>query len=1002
MIAKPSLTHQSHDNHASAHLKASVQSENESKDAIDHKKHSNTAIWRTSLANISSKMQSSADTQPLSKLGTSRNDEDHDGDDLLFQAEFGKASPLRNPLLGNRSMHNHARPVKQASLGINRKPVRSFTPPLGGQPVPDKGKTLAAGKFFSGEDDDALEQLQKEMAKQPKTRIEIAIPSNRPTITSYPAPRPIFSSVTAHQQAPTYVSAAPLHRKVNEDSESEDEFDPNAAVRHESDKFGSVDPHMYLDSDKANHNIKNLLEGAFDDELDKPQARLKSRRTARTHNDPDANSLANKLSALSVSKSDENVDEEPLDDGTVDGLAVKLLPHQVDGVSWMIDKEAGQRKNGVLPKGGILADDMGLGKTIQSVALILLNPRPASSTDKGTLKRKLPSSKVGKSTLVVAPLALIRQWEDEIKTKVDRSHALKVLVHHGSNRTKSATELSKYDVVITTYQILTSEHAASDHDREGGVMTGCFGVHWYRVILDEAHSIKNRNAKSSLACCDLKSWHRWCLTGTPMQNNLDELQSLIKFLRIKPYCELSSWKQQIIQPIKSGRGGLAMARLHHYLNAFMKRRTKDVLKKDGALGKDSDGKTDFKIVKREVINVECSFNEQEQVFYDRLSDRATDKINAMMSEGGKDYMGALVLLLRLRQACNHPSLVEKAIDKDREAIDASQKEVQTNDMDDLAAMMGGISVKTRECDVCGSKMSERRIQSGQSRCEDCEDDLRRIKPTQLKQKRRGLLDSDDEDDDEDDQDDSGFSSSPDDASTDLRLSMKIAAQHGASTKIREIVSILRSESEEHKTIVFSQFTSMLDIIQPYIKQRFVRYDGSMKPDEREAALNALRNDKRTRVLLCSLKCGSLGLNLTAASRVIIVEPFWNPFVEEQAIDRVHRLNQTVDVKVYRLTIGGSVEERILALQEKKRELAKAAIEGGRAAGKLSMNDILGLFRSDAQTAEMHEMDRKFAEKIGYDSKLINGSQSSPAKAQCYREAGGTIHKAEHQVYGRRW
>ncbi|KAK3105494.1 hypothetical protein LTR53_018323, partial [Teratosphaeriaceae sp. CCFEE 6253] len=125
-----------------------------------------------------------------------------------------------------------------------------------------------------------------------------------------------------------------------------------------------------------------------------------------------------------------------------------------------------------------------------------------------------------------------------------------------------------------------------------------------------------------------------------------------------------------------------------------------------------------------------------------------------------------------------------------------------------------------------------------------------------------------------------------------------------STKIRHLLRILHTESPAHKTIVFSQFTTMLDLLPLHLsraKLPHVRYDGRMKPDAREAALNSLRNDPKIRVLLCSLKCGSLGLNLTAASRVVILEPFWNPFVEEQAIDRVHRLNQTVDVKVFRLT-----------------------------------------------------------------------------------------------------
>lgn len=756
--------------------------------------------------------------------------------------------------------------------------------------------------------------------------------------------------------------------------------------------FVSSDPFTYMDSGQANENIKALLEGAFEDEEDKPRTRKRKKQQEDQVED-----LTKKMGNIKVDEpaeeeEEEEDEDEDENDGSVEGLKVKLLPHQIDGVEWMRDKELGTKKTrGVFPKGGILADDMGLGKTIQSIALILTNKKPSAEELEANPKRKLTPG-LDKGTLVVAPLALIKQWEGEIKDRVDDDHELKVCVHHGPKRAKSSKDLKKYDVVITTYQTLTSEHA----DSAGEIKLGCFGVKWYRVILDEAHSIKNRNAKATKAACALNAEYRWCLTGTPMQNNLDELQSLINFLRIKPYDDLNVWREQITKPMNGGRGGLAIRRLRAYLQAFMKRRTKDVLKQDGGLttGKSTTAKGKsggFKIVDRTVENIEADFTPQERAFYSKLESR-TDKSLEMMMAGNKmSYASALVLLMRLRQACNHPRLTGSDLSKEKDSLNTSgsqtpsRKQASDDDMDAIAGMLGGLSVQTRLCDMCQIELPAEESSNGSIRCSDCEADLNdamftvknfkdknaaknkhrkasMVKPLREKRKKntRVILDSDDEedgskdasaldvasdseaDDGEESEDDDiyGTSDSDDGPQNDLI----------ASTKIRHLIKILANDSAEHKYIVFSFFTSMLDLIEPFLSSqdiRYVRYDGGMRNDAREASLESLRSNPKTRVLLCSLRAGSLGLNLTAASRVVILEPFWNPFVEEQAIDRVHRLNQTRNVVVYKMTIKDTVEARIVELQDKKRELANATIEGQKTGGlKLTLQDMMKLFRHD--------------------------------------------------------
>ncbi|EEU46803.1 uncharacterized protein NECHADRAFT_105975 [Fusarium vanettenii 77-13-4] len=878
-------------------------------------------------------------------------------------------------------------------------------------------------------------------------------------------------------RAPTYQDRKPPPMQM---------FSSNAPVAPAS---YSRDEVFFTDPAKASADLKALLEGGMDEGEDEE---------GETKGDDGE-------------KKPEVVKET--NDGSIDGLKVKLLPHQVEGVEWMRGRELGPVKRGRVPKGGILADDMGLGKTLQSISLILTNQKP----EKDGTGWKKQYENIEKTTLVVAPLALIRQWEHEIKDKVEKSHGLKVCVHHGPNRTKRFKDLALYDVVVTTYQILVSEHGNSS-DAENGVKAGCFGLHWWRVILDEAHTIKNRNAKATKSCYALRSEYRWCLSGTPMQNNLDELQSLVKFLRIRPYDDLKEWKEHIDLPLKNGKGHIAIRRLHSLLRCFMKRRTKDILKEAGALnpgGKPSaEGEgsaTGFKVTERKVVTVATELSPAERKFYDRLAARADRSIEAMM-RGRVNYANALTLLLRLRQACNHPKLVEGKLEKDKDALstDSSQKS-QDVDIDAMADMFAGMSVVSKDCNICGRGLSSEDTGSGRDICTECHDDLayfnnheRPEKPKKSKDKskkkhkskkgvkeeivdekaarqprhRNAIVDSDDEeegswlvpegeqgslhlgkaggeedenaegggdwlgsDDSEDEeskvQEQSNLSSfivddeaakkekgyrsmgeasdSDDSLLSVMEITKRMAAQtlsdepstdsgseddsdlsseeddsifypsrdpHSpqvlASSKIRELIKILQAEVKEHKFIVFSQFTSMLDLVEPFFRKErfsFVRYDGSMKNDEREESLRRLRSDPKTRILLCSLKCGSLGLNLTAATRVVILEPFWNPFVEEQAIDRVHRLTQTVDVIIYKLTVTKTVEERILDLQEKKRLLAEQAIEGGmRKEGfKLGLNEIIALVDDKGRRA-----------------------------AGMIKRRPGRPRKEESSVYGRRW
>lgn len=221
-------------------------------------------------------------------------------------------------------------------------------------------------------------------------------------------------------------------------------------------------------------------------------------------------------------------------EGTPEALKVTLLEHQKVGLSWMKNMEDSDNK------GGILADDMGLGKTLQAIALMV--SRPSNNPER-------------KSTLVVAPVALMQQWKREIEKLLRPGrYQLSVFILHGDKRSTEFRDLKHYDVVLTTFGTLSSELKRKEkyeqlHKESGSTeplpravvrMLPCLGPtsKWHRIIVDEAQCIKNRNTKSAQACCQIDATYRWCMSGTPMMNNVEELHSLIKFLRIRPYSSL--------------------------------------------------------------------------------------------------------------------------------------------------------------------------------------------------------------------------------------------------------------------------------------------------------------------------------------------------------------------------------------------------------------------------------------------------------------------------------
>ncbi|KAG9037362.1 hypothetical protein FS837_001449 [Tulasnella sp. UAMH 9824] len=322
--------------------------------------------------------------------------------------------------------------------------------------------------------------------------------------------------------------------------------------------------------------------------------------------------------------------------------------------------------------------------------------------------------------------------------------------------------------------------------------------------------------------------------------------------------------------------------------------------------------------------VECEFDQDEQEFYNALVERTDLTLNKFAKSGlTNKFTSVLVLLLRLRQACCHPELCMKNVKNDLDAIEPKVKETDKDEgeeeADDLADLLGKMTVKESHCEICDDLL-EPGVKS--KYCPDCEVQVI------VKARRKSLPSGGD-------------------------LDVQTLPSSAKTRKLVEILEKIEEESEgQDKTIVFSQFTSFLDIVEKFLRKagiKFVRYDGSMKLDERSAALDKFRSNPNYNVALISFKAGSTGLNLTAANHVVLLDLWWNPAIEDQAFDRAHRFGQKKDVFIHKLVIPKTVEERIQELQNKKRELATAALTGDKLGknSRLRMDELLQLFAHDA-------------------------------------------------------
>jgi DNA repair protein RAD5 len=545
-------------------------------------------------------------------------------------------------------------------------------------------------------------------------------------------------------------------------------------------------------------------------------------------------------------------------------------------------------------------------------------------------------------------MSLLAQWQSEAEN-ASKEGTLKSIVYYGFDKSVDLQNLcceanaaSAPNVIITSYGVVLSEFnqvAARNGDR--GAHGGLFSLNFFRVILDEAHHIKNRQSKTAKACYEIAAEHRWVLTGTPIVNRLEDLFSLVRFLRVEPWSNFSFWKTFITMPFESKDFMRALDVVQTVLEPLVLRRTKDMKTPTGEALVPLPPKT------IEVVDVELSKAERE--VYEHIFSRAKRTFNANVEAGTvmKSYTSIFAQILRLRQSCCHPVLVrnqnlvadevEAAAAADAASGLADDMDLQslierftaeTDDSEDANRFGAHVLAQIRdeadsECPICAEEPMVEQAVTGcwHSACKGCLEDYIQHQTDKGETPRcfncREVLNVRDI-----------FEVVKHDAELDLatgkaRISLQRLGTQ-SSAKISALVTALtalRRQDPEAKSVVFSQFTSFLSLIEPALTRARVphlRLDGSMAQRARTAVLADFAKARAGTVLLLSLRAGGVGLNLTCARRVWMMDPWWSFAVEAQAIDRVHRMGQTGEVRVARFIVKGSVEERMLRIQEKKK------------------------------------------------------------------------------------
>lgn len=675
----------------------------------------------------------------------------------------------------------------------------------------------------------------------------------------------------------------------------------------------------------------------------------------------------------------------------------QLMKHQKIGLHRLLELE---RSNS---KGGLLSDEMGLGKTIQMIALMVANRQRLTGDGDSYTQEKYP-------ILIVAPVSLLHNWKFEIQSKIKADYQFTITTFHENNKPESFSELQNYDVVLTSYSTLGNEykkHLPLNYDKDSNSFLDSTGKKrkfpslptinfikslkrpneyespfyqensmFYRIILDESHEIKNLDTGKFKSCSLLRAKYRWCLSGTPIQNNVYDIFAVIKFLRIKPFMKDAIFKEKIGKHLDlkknkkqsdSSSKREAERLLQGLISTISIRRTKDTM---------IDGQALLTLPELNDDKVISVMDEDERMIYDQLEANIAAEAQFLIRHSSTPeakQRPIFTLLLRLRQACIHFILVKigelksemrKLTDSNYSqswkgfVVDVNNQSSSVTSEANKFVEMGGPCAMCNEVPEAGTTeylQSKYVPTCGHCICGRCietvDEEYRLVDPTVADfmfkcpkctsqvlendliptalftaMKKQGLVNHRE------------LAMAYDEF---VKHIVKLKTQEAnidyatlpTTAKIKQTIDLIKeikAGDPEAKILIFCSFTTFFSLLSFFINKElqmsYVNFDGTMNVHKKSEAIETFRNDPDCSLMLISLKAGNVGLTLTMANHVILVDPYWNPSVEDQAIGRAHRISQNKPVKVHRLLVENTVEDRILNIQQRKKELAGAIID----------------------------------------------------------------------------